>query len=114
WVRGQGARHGFMLRDAPVPQTLAPGIDPLSLVEEPAAVAPDVQIVRRDVVNFGKGTKDRNGETNGRGRVTICPVLFEGTMTVTDPAALRRALLEGIGSGKAYGAGLLTLARAEA
>ncbi|WP_329309624.1 type I-E CRISPR-associated protein Cas6/Cse3/CasE [Streptomyces sp. NBC_01262] len=37
---------------------------------------------------------------------------FDGTATVTDPAALTTALHEGIGKGKAYGAGLLTLASA--
>jgi len=35
---------------------------------------------------------------------------FDGTATVTDPAALRTALTAGIGRGKPYGAGLLTLA----
>ncbi|GGO99239.1 type I-E CRISPR-associated protein Cas6/Cse3/CasE [Wenjunlia tyrosinilytica] len=37
---------------------------------------------------------------------------FDGTATVTDPAALTEALLSGIGRGKAYGAGLLSLAPA--
>ncbi|GLZ78349.1 type I-E CRISPR-associated protein Cas6/Cse3/CasE [Actinorhabdospora filicis] len=34
---------------------------------------------------------------------------FEGTATVTDPDALRDAVLSGIGRAKAYGAGLLSL-----
>lgn len=34
---------------------------------------------------------------------------FDGTATVTDPAALTTALTDGIGRGKSYGAGLLTL-----
>ncbi|NEA68916.1 type I-E CRISPR-associated protein Cas6/Cse3/CasE [Streptomyces sp. SID12488] len=37
---------------------------------------------------------------------------FDGTATITDPALLAAALREGIGKGKAYGAGLLTLAPA--
>ena len=37
---------------------------------------------------------------------------FDGTATVTDPAALLDALSTGIGRGKPYGAGLLTLAPA--
>ncbi|MFK0016225.1 type I-E CRISPR-associated protein Cas6/Cse3/CasE [Streptomyces sp. NPDC091027] len=37
---------------------------------------------------------------------------YDGTATVTDPAPLTAALLAGIGRGKAYGAGLLTLAPA--
>lgn len=42
--------------------------------------------------------------------VSILAVTFEGVLTVTDPDLLRRALTEGIGRGKAYGMGLLTLA----
>ncbi|MET7888757.1 type I-E CRISPR-associated protein Cas6/Cse3/CasE [Streptomyces avermitilis] len=37
---------------------------------------------------------------------------FDGTATITDPDLLATALSEGIGKGKAYGAGLLTLAPA--
>ncbi|MER6094151.1 type I-E CRISPR-associated protein Cas6/Cse3/CasE [Streptomyces bluensis] len=37
---------------------------------------------------------------------------FEGLATITDPGQLRHALLTGIGRGKPYGAGLLSLAPA--
>ena len=37
---------------------------------------------------------------------------YDGTATVTDPAALSEAVLSGIGRGKPYGAGLLSLAPA--
>jgi CRISPR system Cascade subunit CasE len=37
-------------------------------------------------------------------------VRYDGTATVTDPDALAHAVLSGIGRGKSYGAGLLTLA----
>ncbi|MFE1797669.1 type I-E CRISPR-associated protein Cas6/Cse3/CasE [Streptomyces sp. NPDC059517] len=37
---------------------------------------------------------------------------FDGTATITDPDQLRHALLAGIGRGKPYGAGLLSLAPA--
>ncbi|MGW9027910.1 type I-E CRISPR-associated protein Cas6/Cse3/CasE [Streptomyces sp. NPDC055722] len=39
---------------------------------------------------------------------------YDGTATVTDPDALTQALLDGIGRGKPYGAGLLSLAPAAA
>lgn len=39
-------------------------------------------------------------------------IRYEGTATITDPQALTTALLDGIGRGKSYGAGLLTLAPA--
>ncbi|MGW9375011.1 type I-E CRISPR-associated protein Cas6/Cse3/CasE [Streptomyces xanthophaeus] len=41
-------------------------------------------------------------------------IRYDGTATVTDPDALADALLTGIGRGKPYGAGLLTLAPATA
>jgi CRISPR system Cascade subunit CasE len=39
-------------------------------------------------------------------------IRYDGTATVTDPHTLTQALLTGIGRGKPYGAGLLTLAPA--
>ena len=47
----------------------------------------------------------------GQNAVTILSVTFEGVLTVTDEALFRTALIEGIGRGKAYGMGLLTLMR---
>lgn len=46
---------------------------------------------------------------HGSHRVAIRQVTFEGVLTVTDADALREALTLGIGRGKAYGCGLLTL-----
>lgn len=44
-------------------------------------------------------------------RVTLGIATFEGVLEVTDPDVLRRVLTHGIGRGKAYGCGLITLAR---
>ena len=44
------------------------------------------------------------------GRVTLAGVLFEGLLEVTNPDKLRLAIREGIGPGKAFGCGLLSLA----
>ncbi len=44
-------------------------------------------------------------------RVTITRAQFDGLLTVTDPARLRAALTTGMGRAKAYGCGLMTLAR---
>lgn len=57
--------------------------------------------VERGVADF------RHGDT----RVTLAVATFEGVLQVTDPEALRHSLVHGIGRGKAYGCGLLTLAR---
>jgi CRISPR system Cascade subunit CasE len=43
-------------------------------------------------------------------RVAHTATLFQGAATVQDPAALRGALLSGIGRSKSYGCGLLSLA----
>lgn len=45
-------------------------------------------------------------------RVPYAATLFEGVATVSDPSALRDTLLTGIGRGKSYGCGLLSLAPA--
>ena len=52
---------------------------------------------------------DDAGETANR--VTINRTVYEGVARVTDPDALRHALVAGIGRSKAYGCGLMTLAR---
>lgn len=45
-------------------------------------------------------------------RVTLQTTQFDGVLEVVDVGALRRALTEGLGAGKGYGCGLLTLAAA--
>lgn len=42
-------------------------------------------------------------------RVTFLAVTYEGILEVQDPERFCAALCRGIGSGKAYGAGLMTL-----
>lgn len=62
---------------------------------------PDLAVVDRAVRRF-----DRKGS-----RVTLATATYQGGLEVTDVDALRRALTCGVGRGKAYGCGLLTLAR---
>ena len=45
-------------------------------------------------------------------RVTLLSVTYEGVLQVTDPEAFCCALTQGIGRGKAYGMGMLTVVRA--
>lgn len=58
--------------------------------------------VERSVAEFKRGSS----------RVTLALATFEGVLEVTDPDALRHGLVHGVGRGKAYGCGLLTLSRA--
>ena len=62
---------------------------------------PHCRLVRRNVRKFRRG-----GET-----VTLGVASFDGMLTVTDAGLLRSALVSGIGRAKAYGCGLMTLAR---
>lgn len=61
-----------------------------------------------DAVTGSRGT---SGEA-ARQRVHHARTRFDGTARVTDPALLRERLAAGIGRGKAYGCGLLTIALA--
>ena len=45
--------------------------------------------------------------------VDLLSVTFEGLLTVTDAELFRKTLTEGIGRGKAYGMGMLTVVHAE-
>ncbi|MFF7081750.1 type I-E CRISPR-associated protein Cas6/Cse3/CasE [Streptomyces lavendulae] len=55
---------------------------------------------------------DKTEQSTGRGnRVPLVSVTYDGRLEVTDPAALRTTLTLGLGKAKAYGCGLMTLAR---
>ena len=43
--------------------------------------------------------------------MTLLAVTYEGVLQVTDPEAFRNLLCQGMGRGKAYGLGLLTVMR---
>ena len=49
---------------------------------------------------------------HGERRVTLLSVTYDGILTVTDPEKFRVSMINGIGRGKAYGNGLLTIVRA--
>ncbi len=64
---------------------------------------------RVDVIAEGR---DHNDKPDHGGEFVA--VRFEGVLEVTDPAALRATVAAGVGSGKAFGFGLLSLAPAQA
>lgn len=72
------------------------------------ADVPNVRTVAEDRVIGRRGP----GAGGGRGRLTFGSVLFEGELVVQDGERLREALATGIGPGKAYGFGLLSVAPA--
>ena len=56
------------------------------------------------------GQPDRN-ITRGGARFPIYTVRVDGTATIDDPALLTNTITSGIGRAKAWGCGLLTVAR---
>ena len=62
-------------------------------------------VVKSVWYRFRKGSTGKN--------VTFLAVTYEGYLEVRDPELFCRMLCGGIGRGKAYGAGLMTLVRAE-
>jgi CRISPR system Cascade subunit CasE len=69
--------------------------------------------VNRDVLNLNTipESKIKGRRSDTEKPVTFGSALFEGRLAVTDADRLREALAQGIGSGKAYGFGLLSIAR---
>ncbi|MET8010439.1 type I-E CRISPR-associated protein Cas6/Cse3/CasE [Streptomyces sp. NPDC005271] len=77
----------------------AAGLDPHTVLSGPA-----------DALTAWHKQGKASGQTKETVRVAHVATLFEGAATVRDPDALRDALLQGIGRGKSYGCGLLSLA----
>jgi CRISPR system Cascade subunit CasE len=65
---------------------------------------PTAYLVARERLSFHKHDGDKSR------RITLATATFEGVVEVVDPQAARRSLLDGVGPGKAYGMGLITLA----
>ncbi|GAA3357859.1 type I-E CRISPR-associated protein Cas6/Cse3/CasE [Saccharopolyspora gregorii] len=87
WLINQGDRNGFII---------PAGSD----------AQPDVALVP------GPRLTGRQAGSPKTNKVSVDPVRFDGHLVVTDAELLTAALTAGIGPAKAYGCGLLTLARA--
>lgn len=84
WLAMRGQRSGFRLADG--------------------RHGANVRVTEQTTTRF-----DRHSDGQQR-TVTLTTAAFEGVLEVTNSGALRSALISGIGTGKAYGCGLLTLA----
>lgn len=91
WLKERSERLGFALASAS---------------EEPGAEVLDVAVTDRGDRRFR-----RQSESGKVSTVTLRQAQFDGTLTVTDVESLQGALINGIGRGKGYGCGLLTLRR---
>lgn len=63
-------------------------------------------------VTISRPQQQKIWKQKGEKPITLYSVRFEGHLQVTDPEALREAIQKGIGPSKAFGCGLLSLARA--
>lgn len=95
WLGRKGGQGGFMLLSVRAHSDVAGGVSPA-----------DVRTVEEV-----KLTGRRPDPGAGGARLTFGSVLFEGRLRVTNAALFREMLERGIGSGKAYGFGLLSIAR---
>jgi CRISPR system Cascade subunit CasE len=86
WVRKSLPKWGFEL-----PST-ADGAD-------------DVLLIGRERVSFSKA-----GQGDRTHRVTLTTATFEGRIRIADPTLASSSLLSGVGTARAYGCGLITLA----
>ena len=93
WLVSRTAGYGFEL--VPVADT------------DPDRADSVVVVVRRERPVFNRNRPNEGGHD----RVTINRTVYEGVLHVTDAEVLRRVLVTGIGRSKAYGCGLMTLAR---
>lgn len=90
WLLGHAASWGFALSSA------KPGEASVSVRE-------------RHTAGFTRATPESGGSS--RGRVAITRADFVGRLEVDDVELFRHALAHGMGRAKAYGCGLMTLAR---
>lgn len=92
WLIEKAPRHGFEIR---------------SRTDDSGTDVPDLMVDRRTDLAFDR----RDPHTASRGRVTLRTARFEGSLRITDAELFRETLTGGLGRGKAYGCGLLTVAR---
>jgi CRISPR system Cascade subunit CasE len=93
WLERKAGQSGFRL---------------LSVRASPAV--PDTRVAGLDRITGSRPVA--NG--NGRQRLTFFSVLFEGRLSIADAKLFRAAVEQGIGPGKAYGFGLLSVAPVKA
>ncbi len=106
--RGEGLRGQVKAHVTPAQQQdwlLRRAADLGFSVPEGMFGVPSLVVKNRRTARFTR----QHGET-GRD-VTIAMATFEGILDITDPDAMRGSLTQGVGRARAYGCGLLTLAR---
>jgi CRISPR system Cascade subunit CasE len=93
WLLKRQEQAGFRVLEKAPERQMIPEMDNYELIVHN----------RRNLAFRKSGQKDP---------VTVVAVTFDGRLEITDPHALRRTLTQGLGKAKAYGCGLMTLAKA--
>lgn len=106
WLLDRQEGGGFRILEKPESKRLLPGGTTYKKHEH-SGDQYELAVLDKRGLSFDKSRS--SGDTR-RDPVTIVTATFEGRLEVTDPAALRRTLTQGIGKAKAYGCGLITLA----
>lgn len=103
WLRRKGETAGFTLITIRARPSGLPDMrpTPASIPTTTSQRIPDARAVPSGAVA---------GRRRGSGALTFGAVTFEGRLSITDLARFRAALEQGVGSGKAYGFGLLSIA----
>lgn len=103
WLLERSSKWGFTIPDIEIPTIES---SPAEGIETGGSrTCPDVKVTSREEKRFSRrGATDKKAST-----VTIVQAQYEGTLEISDVDALRYSLTNGIGRGKAYGCGLLTL-----
>jgi CRISPR system Cascade subunit CasE len=95
WLLDRAPGLGFRIPD-----------DPVDVQTDDGGVA-----ARRNLAVTERRANRFERHSDGQSRqVTLSTARFDGVLEITDVDALRHALCRGVGRGKAYGCGLLTLA----
>ncbi|MFJ1596239.1 type I-E CRISPR-associated protein Cas6/Cse3/CasE [Streptomyces sp. NPDC088261] len=105
WLLERQERSGFRIVEKPADRRLLPAGTTHKGHPHPGD-AYELSVRDPRGLSFAKSHEG----TAGRERVTVVTVTFDGRLEVTDPEALRRTLVQGLGKAKAYGCGLMTLA----
>ncbi|MFE4995533.1 type I-E CRISPR-associated protein Cas6/Cse3/CasE [Streptomyces mirabilis] len=106
WLLDRQESGGFRILEKPDNKRLLPGGTTFKKHEHPGD---RYELTVRDKRDLSFDKSRRDDGTRGK-PVSLVTATFDGRLEVTDPAALRRTLTQGIGKAKAYGCGLVTLA----
>jgi CRISPR system Cascade subunit CasE len=110
WLQRQAERSGFRLVSV---RRLPEWPDTRPDIPAVLAVRTGKSTGWRRPAGYGRSRGPDAGlrsDTQDGARLTFATVLFEGMLEVTDVGAFRSALAKGIGPGKAFGCGLLSVA----